>query len=533
MTAETPLLRVADLVIGLPGAPPLVRGLGFSLARGEVLGLVGESGSGKSLTVSALIGLLPEEMAAHGHAEFDGQDLLALPQRDWRRLRGRRIAMVFQDPLAALNPFMTIGAQLQEAIRAHHPLRGAALRDRATALLAEVGLEPGFLARHAHALSGGQQQRAVIALALAGDPGLLLADEPTTALDTVVQAQILALLRRLAATRGLAMIFISHDLAVVARIADRVGILRHGQLLELGPTARLLSAPAHDYSRALVAACHDLPRWADAAPSGPPALRLRGLRVRYRGGLLRPPRQVVQGIDLEIPRGGVLSVIGASGGGKSSIARALVGLAEASAETVEIDGAPLELGLRGRRGPVAQRVQIVFQNPAASLNPRLTVQQVLAEALRREALPRAALRQRAIAALEEVGLGEAHLSRLPHQLSGGQRQRVAIARALLARPSLLICDEILSALDATVQGQILELLRRLRARRDLALLFIGHDLAVVRSLGGQVSVIEAGRIVESGDAEDVLRAPRHAFTRRLVAAEVALPATRVLAPALC
>jgi peptide/nickel transport system ATP-binding protein len=519
------MLQLSGLEIGFPGAAPLVRDLGFDLSPGEVLGLVGESGSGKSLTVSALIGLLPEGMAARGSAIFAGEDLLALPQRGWRRLRGRRIAMVFQDPMAALNPFMTIGAQLAEAIRAHHAPRGEGLQARVAEGLEEVGLDAACAGRHPHALSGGQQQRAVIALALAGDPCLLLADEPTTALDTVVQAQILALLRRLASTRGLAMVFISHDLGVVARIADRVGIMRHGALLEIGPTAGLLSTPRHSYSRALVSAYRDMPRWGDATPQGTPALRLRNLTVRYRsGGLLRRMREVVQGIDLDIPQGGVLSLIGASGGGKSSVARALVGLAEARADLVELGGIPLPLGLAGRRQAVAQRVQIVFQNPNASLNPRLTVAQVLAEAPRRQQLPGEEHRRRAIAALEEVGLGAEHLARSPHQLSGGQKQRVAIARALLTEPALLICDEILSALDATVQVQILNLLRRLRADRGLALLFIGHDLGVVRTLGGCVAVIEAGRIVERGTAAEVLGRPSHAFTRRLVAAELSLHA---------
>ncbi|MBC9207412.1 ABC transporter ATP-binding protein [Roseomonas aerophila] len=525
MSIETasPLLRISGLQVGFPGAAPLVRDLGFTLSKGEVLGLVGESGSGKSLTVSALIGLLPDGMAARGSAMFDGQDLLSLPPQGWRALRGRRIGMVFQDPLAALNPFMTIGAQLAEAIKAHHPLRGRDLHARAEELLGEVGLERTFLGLYPHALSGGQQQRAVIALALSGDPCLLLADEPTTALDTVVQAQILALLRRLVASRGLAAVFISHDLGVVARIADTVGIMCQGELLEAGPTAQLLSEPSHSYSRSLVAACRDLPGWEEAPIADVPALRLRNLIVSYgSGGLFRQPRQVVHGIDLDVPAGGVLSVVGASGGGKSSIARALVGLAGAKADVCEIGGVSMPLGPRGRRSDVAQRVQIVFQNPTASLNPRMTVAQVLAEALRRLGLPRGEEQRRMVAALDEVGLGGEYLRRFPHQLSGGQKQRVAIARALLTEPTLLICDEILSALDATVQAQILRLLCRLRLERGLALLFIGHDLGVVRTLGGSVAVIEAGRIVEKGRAAEVLAQPRHSFTQRLVAAEVSV-----------
>ncbi|WP_203330587.1 nickel ABC transporter ATP-binding protein NikE [Rhodovastum atsumiense] len=513
------MLRLSGLTIGLPGRAPLVRDISFDLAAGEVLGLVGESGSGKSLTVSALIGLLPPAMRRAGSARFDGQELFTLAPRAWRRLRGRRIAMVFQDPMAVLNPFMTIGAQIEEVLRAHHPFRGAALRARAAALLTEVGLDITLAGRHAHALSGGQQQRVVIALALAGDPCLLLADEPTTALDTVVQAQILALLRDLVSRRGLAMIFISHDLAVVARIADRVGIMHRGELLELGATDRLLAHPEHPYSRALVTARHALRPWPDQ-PAAAPVLRLRGLHVAYRSGWLPGrARKVVHGIDLDIPAGGVLSLIGASGSGKSSVARALVGLAPAHAALAEVNGRPLPFGLAGRRKAAAQQVQIVFQNPPASLNPRLSVAAMLAEAVSRQRLTRAEVLARMGAVLREVGLDESHLTRLPHQLSGGQQQRIAIARALLAGPSLLICDEILSALDANVQVQIIDLLRGLRERRGLALLFIGHDLSVVRTLGGEVAVMDAGTIVERGAAADVLSRPCHAFTRRLLAAE--------------
>jgi peptide/nickel transport system ATP-binding protein len=520
---RTALLEIGGLGIGFAGRP-VVRGVSFAIRRGEVLGLVGQSGSGKSLTALAIPGLLPKaaSVAPGSSIRFDGQELASLPEATLRRLRGRRIAMVFQDPMACLNPVMTAGDQVAEAVRQHRSLTGRRLREAVDALFAEVGLEAALAARHPHALSGGQQQRVMIAMALAGDPALLLADEPTTALDATVQAQVLALLRRLVADRGLAMLFVSHDLAVVAAIADRVGVMSRGELVEAGPVAAVLERPCSAEAQALLAARRGLhARPAAASPAeAAPVLEVAGLAVEHPGrGVFARPVRVVEGVGFTLARGEVLGLVGSSGCGKSSIARALVGLAERGAGRVLLDGAPLPPGLAARRSPAAQRIQMVFQNPYGSLNPRLRILAALEEPLRALGIADAReRRRRAAAMLAEVGLEEAHLERYPHALSGGQRQRAAIARALLAEPSVLLCDEVVSALDMTVQRQVLDLLLRLRAARDLALLFISHDLEAVAHVADRVMVMAAGRIVEEGATAAVLGAPQAPETRALVAA---------------
>jgi peptide/nickel transport system ATP-binding protein len=487
---------------------------------------VGESGSGKSLTALAILGLLPAGIALSPRASlrFEGRELAGFAERDWRRLRGARIGMVFQDPMACLNPFMTAGAQLAEALRQHHGLRGAALRAAVKARFAEVGLDANLAARHPHALSGGQQQRVMIAIALAGDPVLLLADEPTTALDTTVQAQVLALLRRLAAERGLAMLFISHDLAVVAGMAARVGVMHRGRLVELGPANEVLCSPRAPEARALLAARRALAPAACAAvrSAARPVLEVEGLAVTYPGRFpfAARPHRAVEGVSFTLAAGEVLGLVGGSGSGKSSLARALLGLADRAEGRVALEGRELPAGLAARRSPAAQRLQMVFQNPYGSLNPRRRIAAILEEPQRAlgTADGAAERHRRSAATLAEVGLEEAHLHRFPHQLSGGQRQRVAIARALLAEPAVLVCDEVISALDMTVQAQVLALLQRLVATRGLALLFISHDLAAVAHLAGRVAVMARGRLVEQGPTAEVLGAPAVAATRELVAA---------------
>ncbi|HEY4254392.1 MAG TPA: ABC transporter ATP-binding protein [Roseomonas sp.] len=515
------LLEIRDLNIVVTGRE-VVRGVSFGIRAGETLGLIGESGSGKSLTALSILQLLPDAAAiAPGSSiRFEGQELTGLGDAALRRLRGGRIAMVFQDPMACLNPAMSAGAQVAEAVRQHRGLSGAALRQAVAALLAEVGLDPALAGRHPHALSGGQQQRVMIAMALAGDPVLLLADEPTTALDTTVQAQVMALLRRLAADRGLAMLFVSHDLAVVAAMADRVGVMHQGALVEIGPVAAVLGQPRSAEARALLAARHGLaPAPAnDARQPRPPVLEVTGLAVDYPGrGLFARPTRAVQAVGFTLAPGQVLGLVGGSGSGKSSVARALVGLADRAEGQVMLEGRPLPPGLAARRDPAAQRIQMVFQNPYGSLNPRRRILAALEEPLQALGIADAReRRRRAAAMLNEVGLAEEHLARFPHALSGGQRQRVAIARALLAEPAVLVCDEVLSALDMTVQRQVLALLRQLRARRDLAPLFISHDLEAVAHIADQVMVMERGRIIEIGPTGAVLGAPREAATRALV-----------------
>ena len=514
-----PVAELDNLVIRF-GALRAVDGISLALHRGRTLGLVGESGSGKSLTALALAGLLPPAAQASGRIRLFGQDMQSAPEPAWRTLRGARIGMVFQEPMASLNPAMRIGQQVAETLRAHTPLPRAARLARTLALLDEVGL-PDPAAKAAafpHQLSGGQQQRAMLAIALAADPDILLADEPTTALDTTVQAQILALLARLQAARGLAMLFVSHDLGVVAGIAHEVAVMQAGRIVEQGPVARVFAAPSHPYTAALLAA---RPRPYPAPPraaAAQPALEARDLAVTYRPhGRGTAPVQALAGISLTLPEGGALGLVGESGSGKSTLARAAVGLLVPSAGTIRIFGQD-PAGPADRRTK-ARRVQMVFQDAAGSLNPRLTIAATLAEPFAVHALcPPSARRDRAAALLQEVGLTPDYLGRYPHQLSGGQRQRVAIARALAVDPRLLVCDEPVSALDMTVQAQILDLLARIRRDRGLALMFIGHDLEAVCAVSDRIAVMKDGEVVEEGPAAVLLRAPRSAYARDLMAA---------------
>jgi peptide/nickel transport system ATP-binding protein len=447
--------------------------------------------------------------------------MLGAPERAWRRLRGARIGMVFQEAMGSLNPSMRIGAQIAEAITAHHALRRPEIGRRVMAALEEVCLpDPhGKAAAFPHQLSGGQQQRVMIAMALAADPALLIADEPTTALDATVQAQILALLAALQARRGLAMLFVSHDLAVVEGIAQQVAVMQRGRIVEAGPTAQVFAAPSHPYTAALLASRPKRSQRATTSDAkAVPALEVCGLAVVFRphrigGAKLR----AVDGVSFSIAPGEALGLVGESGSGKSTLARAAVGLVAPTTGNIHVFGRnPAEKG--GRR-QMARAVQMVFQDAAGSLNPRLSIAQILAEPLVVHALsPPGQHRAHALRLLDEVGLEAAHLDRYPHQLSGGQRQRVAIARALAVDPRLLVCDEPVSALDMTVQAQVLDLLGRIRRERDLALLFIGHDLEAVGAVSDRIAVMKDGRVVEIGAADAVLHRPATAYAQALVAA---------------
>ena len=527
MTA--PVAELANLTIRF-GALRAVDGISLALHPGRTLGLVGESGSGKSLTALALAGLLPPAAQASGHIRLFGREMQAAPEPTWRALRGARIGMVFQEPMASLNPAMRIGQQVAETLHAHTPLPRAARLARTLALLDEVGL-PDPAAKAAafpHQLSGGQQQRAMLAIALAADPDILLADEPTTALDTTVQAQILALLARLQASRGLAMLFVSHDLGVVAGIAHDVAVMQAGRIVEQGPVARVFAVPSHPYTAALLAS-RPRPHPAPTLALGPvAALAAEGLCVTYRPHRRgAAPVRALAGVSLSVPPGGALGLVGESGSGKSTLARAAVGLAAPSAGVIRVFGQD-PAAPKDRRAQ-ARMAQMVFQDAAGSLNPRLPIAAILAEPLAVHALcPPAARRDRAAALLAEVGLEPTHLDRYPHQLSGGQRQRVAIARALAVDPQLLVCDEPVSALDMTVQAQVLDLLARIRRDRGLALLFIGHDLAAVAAISDRIAVMKNGVLVEEGTVQQVLQAPRTAYARALIDA---MPRSLQAAPA--
>ncbi|SFI20985.1 ATP-binding cassette domain-containing protein [Albimonas pacifica] len=513
----TPLLRIEDLRVAF-GGRQAVDGASLEIAPGEILALAGESGAGKSALAAALLGLIPPPgRVTGGRILFAGLDLATLPEAGFRPLRGLRIATVVQDPSAALDPMASIGAQLVETLRLRRGLARGPARARAEALLAEAGLpEPAaMLSRPPHRLSGGQRQRAVIALALAGDPELLVADEPTASLDVAGRAALLALLRRLCRDRGMAALLIGHDLAAAAACADRVAVMQAGRIVETGPPETILRAPSHPWTRAMAAALPrlDAPGPVARAPQGPAVLALEGVGLSYaRRALLRPaPAAVLQDVSLSLRAGESLGLVGASGSGKSSVARLAAGLLRPDVGRVRREGT----------------VQMVFQDALGSLNPRMTAGEIVAEPVAhlRLAAPGAPTRAEVARLLEAVGLPPDAAARRPLAFSGGQRQRIAIARALAARPALLIADEPTSALDVTTQERVLALLARLQAERGFAMLFVTHDLAVARAVCPRLAVMEAGRVVEQGPAAAILDAPRSAAARRLVAA------ARAMAPA--
>jgi peptide/nickel transport system ATP-binding protein len=534
------LLAVHGLNVAL-GGRPLLADLGFEVGAGEIVGLIGESGSGKSLTALALAGLLPDGAAVSGSVVFEGAELVGADERTLCQIRGRGIGIVFQEPATALNPLMTIGDQVAETVRAHGGASAAAARARAAATLARVGLPPDKVGveRYPHELSGGQRQRVALALAVALAPKLLIADEPTSALDVTTQAQVLALLAELVAHDRMALVLISHDLAVVAGIARRLAILRAGRIVEQGPTLAVLRSPAHAYTRALLRD-FTLPPAPPAAPrpAGATAqlLQADGIVRSYRMPRLRflgrpPRRRAIDGVSLAIAPGERVGLVGESGSGKSTLVRALLGLEAPEAGTVRIAGEALGGASAATVRRLRRLVQVVFQDPYGSLNPRHRIGRIVAEPLHLLAgsLTAAERERRVAAALVAVGLVAADAGRRPHEFSGGQRQRIAIARALVVEPRLVILDEAVSALDASLRAQILELLLGLCAARGLAYLFVSHDLGVVRAVTDRTLVMRAGRIVEEGPTAEVLERPRHPYTRELVAATPSL--ARALAAA--
>ncbi len=486
------------------GGSELLRGIDLDLAPGECLAIVGASGSGKTLTARALLGLAPGRVSASA-LQIGGTDARRLPERAWRRLRGRRIALVNQDALSALDPLRRIGSEVAEPLRIHRRPLGAV-----DALLAQVQL-PGRAAAYPHELSGGQRQRALIASALAAGPAVLVADEPTTALDATVQARILDLLAELKAA-GTAIVLVSHDLGAVARVADRVAVMHEGALVEQGATSTLLTAPVHPAAVALVEAARPSSVRGGAAEAAPVVLEGRGLVKRFGDTV------AVAGADVALRRGEVMGLLGESGSGKTTLARLLLGLERADAGEALLHGEPWsalpERSRRARRG----RIQLIGQDPLASFDPRWTGRAILAEALAEAGVPRGERAQRIRSLAGDAALDAALLARRPRELSGGQRQRLAIARALASEPDVLVADEPVSALDAAVRGTILDLLDRLRRERSLAVLVVTHDLEVVRRIADTVAVMRSGELVEQGPAARVLLDPQHAFTRQLLAA---------------
>ena len=524
---DTPLLDIRDLTIAFPvaGGARAVDGISLTLAKGRTLALVGESGSGKSVTALSIPRLLPTGTRVTGAIRFAGEDLAAAPETRLRALRGRAITMVFQEPMTSLNPLHTIERQVGE-ILATHGMRGQARRRaRTLELLGEVGLrDPASrLGAYPHQLSGGQRQRVMIAMALANRPDLLIADEPTTALDVTVQAQILALLKDLQAKHGMAMLFITHDLGIVRRLADDVAVMQKGRIVEAGPVSEIFAAPKHAYTRMLLAA---EPK--GAAPpldlAADPIVMVDELRVHFpiRKGLMRRvvgAVKAVDGISLTVREGQTVGVVGESGSGKTTLGLAILRLISSQGRIAYL-GKPIErLGFSAMR-PLRRDMQVVFQDPYGSLSPRMTVAEIVGEGLalhRREVKP-AERREIVAHALAETGLDPTTMDRYPHEFSGGQRQRIAIARAMVLEPRFVVLDEPTSALDMSVQAQIVDLLRDLQVRRGLAYLFISHDLRVVRALASDIVVMREGKVVEAGPASDIFAAPRDAYTKALFAA---------------
>jgi len=523
-----PLLSINDLAISFNGQPPLVQGLNLQLHAGETLALVGESGSGKSISALSVLRLLDARHVRYpsGQILFHGKDLLKASENRLRQVRGRQISMIFQEPMTSLNPLHTVEKQISETLTLHKGLRGNQARARCLELLQLVGIDnpKSRLASYPHQLSGGQKQRIMIAMALANEPELLIADEPTTALDVTVQKQVLELLQQLQKKLGMAVLLITHNLTIVRRCANRVAVMEHGKLVEQAEVETLFTKPQHPYTQRLLNA---------EPPESPPArpdienktllLRVRDLNVRFATaktllGRVKSSVHAVQNVNFELERGQTLGIVGESGSGKTTIGHALLKLTAASGH-IDLDGQPLANLNQKQFRPFRKRIQIVFQDPFGSLSPRMSVAEIVQEGLEIHTPDTPEVQDALVVqALADVGLNPQDRHRYPHEFSGGQRQRVAIARALVLQPDLIILDEPTSALDRTVQKQVIELLQSLQRKYALSYIFISHDLAVVRALSHKLLVLQHGRIVEYGHAAEIFAAPEQPYTRELLSA---------------
>jgi microcin C transport system ATP-binding protein len=533
-TASHRLLEVKDLSVEFRQGEHVTRAvdhISFAIDKGETLALVGESGSGKSVTALSILKLLPYPAARHpsGSVQFKGEELLDADERDLRRVRGNNITMVFQEPMTSLNPLHTVEQQLDEILELHSTLAPKARRERTIELLSKVGIREAAsrLGAYPHQLSGGQRQRVMIAMALANDPDLLIADEPTTALDVTVQAQILELLKELQAELGMALLLITHDLGIVRHMAQRVCVMQGGQIVEAGQTGSVFDAPKHSYTRQLLA----------AEPKGKPpkanaeaatVLATDNLKVWFpiKKGFFRRITghiKAVDGVSIEVKEGQTLGVVGESGSGKTTLGLALLRLIESEGPIVYLGKRIDDFGAQEMR-PLRREMQVVFQDPYGSLSPRLSIRQIVEEGLliQKPDLSFEDRLERVAQALNEVGIDPASMERYPHEFSGGQRQRIAVARALALEPKFVMLDEPTSALDMAVQAQIVDLLRELQQKHNLAYLFISHDLKVVRALSNFVVVMRNGIIVEQGTAEELFTKPKEDYTKALIAAAIHL-----------
>jgi peptide/nickel transport system ATP-binding protein len=557
------VLSIADLTISFKtedGIVEAVKGIGFDVAPGEIVAVVGESGSGKSVTSMSVLGLLPKTSTIAGDVRLDEQEIAGLKEKDLRKIRGNEIAMIFQEPMTALNPVYTVGWQIREALRSHQDISKAAADSRTIELLEMVGIPnpPERFKQYPHQLSGGLRQRVVIAMAIACDPKVIIADEPTTALDVTVQAEILGLLRKLRDTLNTAIVLITHDMGVVADLADRVVVMYQGEIVEEAPVDELFASPKEEYTRKLLAAVPVLGqrpenrrlldnagidvnsteaakiaeeiRLADAElqaqiEESAPALEIIDLVLEYPGRRGQQKNRAVDGVSLSINKGEILGLVGESGSGKSTVGRCAIGLLRATSGTVSIAGRDITKLSNKELRPLRRYFSIVFQDPASTLDPKMTIGESVAEPLVLHKIVRGKeLNDRVATLLDKVELSGHYRNRYPHELSGGQRQRVAIARALALDPQLLIADEPTSALDVSVQARVLDLFLDLQQSLQFACLFISHDLAVVDLLADRVAVMQRGKLIEVGTRDQVLHSPQQDYTRRLLsAAPVANP----------
>ncbi len=529
MTDATPLLSIQNLSIALPRGgdrPFAVQDVSYDIRAGEILCIVGESGSGKSMSANAIMGLLPDYLTPQqGRILFRGKDLLQQDEATLQAMRGKDMAMIFQEPLSALNPLMTVGDQISEVMRVHNAYPGAERLQRTLELLAFVGLPDPATLYHVYPfrLSGGQRQRVMIAMALALEPALLIADEPTTALDVTTQAQILALIARIQKEKGMGVMFVTHDFGVVAEIAHRIAVMEKGVLVEQGPAADVLNRPRHPYTQRLIAAVpHRRGEERAATADDKPVLEVKDLKKTYviGHGWLGGKREVhaVDGVSFAVRRGETLGIVGESGSGKSTIGKCVLKLVGINGGQLIFNGQDIATMSESRFRPMRHDIQMIFQDPFASLNPRHTVGRIISDGPVANGVPRAQAEARVRELLSLVGLDPSAFDRYPNQFSGGQRQRIGIARALALEPKVLVADESVSALDVSVQAQVLQLLHDLQQRLKIALVFITHDLRVAAQICNAVLVMHRGKVVEYGSPAQIFDNPQHAYTRQLIAA---------------